>query len=387
MCTNELPQQIIETSCATHFHKMKKHKTILLLIFLFLTGIQFSFAQQKTENIIIITTDGFRWQEAFGGMDTAIANSKKFNQGDSALIFKKYWSNNVNERRKKLLPFLWNTISKHGQIYGNRTYGNNVDNANPYWFSYPGYSEIFCGFVDTLINTNSYKNNPSTNVLEFINKHPEFKNKVAAFGAWEAFDRILNKPRCNFPVIAAFSPTGGKTPTAKEQLINSMLMDSYKPWDLGECLDVFTHYEAMEYLKTRKPKVLYIAYGETDEWAHAGRYKDYLESAHQFDKWVQDIWNYIQNDPQYKNKTSLFITVDHGRGDKIKDQWTDHGSDISDAHEIWFAVMGPDVPAKGEVKTEMQIYQKQFAQTIASLLGLKFTAEHPVAKGISEVKK
>jgi hypothetical protein len=286
-----------------------------------------------------------------------------------------------------LLPFLWNTISRHGQIYGNRTYGNNVDNANPYWFSYPGYSEIFCGFVDTLINTNSYKNNPSTNVLEFINKHPEFKNKVAAFGAWEAFDRILNKPRCNFPVVAAFAPTGGKTPTAKEQLINSMLMDSYKPWDLDECLDVFTHYEAMEYLKTRKPKVLYIAYGETDEWAHAGRYKDYLESAHQFDKWVQDIWNYIQNDPQYKNKTSLFITVDHGRGDKIKDQWTDHGSDISDAHEIWFAVMGPDVPAKGEVKTEMQIYQKQFAQTIASLLGLKFTAEHPVAKGISEVKK
>ena len=364
-----------------------KNNKFPFLLFLFLFNINFSFAQQKTENVIIITTDGFRWQEVFGGMDSAIANRPKFNHGDSDFIYKKYWANDVNERREKLLPFLWNTVSQHGQIYGNRNYGNKVDNANPYWFSYPGYSEIFCGFVDTLINSNGYKNNPNINVLEFINKQPKFKNKVAAFGAWEAFDRILNKPRCGFPVVSAFSPTGGKNPTAKEQLINSMLENSYKPWGLDECLDVFTQYEAMEYLQTRKPKVLYIAYGETDEWAHAGRYKDYLESAHQFDAWVKDIWNFVQNDPQYKNKTSLFITVDHGRGDKNKAQWTDHGSDIAGANEIWFAVMGPDVPAKGEVKSEVQIYQKQFAQTIASLLGLKFTAEHAVANSVSEIEK
>ena len=319
---------------------------------------------------------------AFGGMDSVIANDERYSQGDSILIYKKYWSNDASERRKKLLPFFWSTLS-HGQIYGNRNFGNKVNNANPYWFSYPGYSEIFCGFVDTLINSNSYKNNPHVNVLEFINKQPKFKNKVAAFGAWEAFDRILNKPRCGFPVVAAFKSTGGENPTAKEQLINSMLKDSYKPWNLGECLDVFTHYEAMEYLKTRRPKVLYIGYGETDEWAHSGHYRDYLEAAHQFDAWLKDIWNFIQNDSQYKNKTSLFITVDHGRGDVNKDQWRDHGSEIPGADEIWFAVMGPDISAKGEIKSEMQIYQKQFAQTIASLLGLKFTAAHPVAEKVN----
>ena len=366
---------------------MKKSRFAFIFIFLLLIHHPFSFAQQKTENIIIVTTDGFRWQEVFAGMDSAIANNRRFNQGDSEFIFKKYWSEDVNERRKKLLPFLWNTIAVNGQIYGNRNFGNKVDNSNPYWFSYPGYSEIFCGFVDTLINSNNYKNNPNTNVLEFINNQPKYKNKVAAFGAWDAFDRILNKPRCGFPVVAAFTPCGGKNPTAKEQLINSMLKDSYKPFNMEECLDVFTHYEAMEDLKIRKPKVLYISYGETDEWAHAGHYKDYLEAAHQFDEWLKNIWNFIQTDPQYKNKTSLFITVDHGRGDENKNEWTSHGSDIPDAHEIWFAVMGPDTPAKGEIKTEMQIYQKQFAQTIASLLGLKFTAEHPVAAAIEEVKK
>ena len=366
---------------------MKKSNVIFLSIFLIAGITPYAFAQQKTENIIIITTDGFRWQETFGGMDTAIANQRKFNHGDSAYIFKKYWANDAAERRKRLLPFLWGTLAGNGQIYGNRNFGNKVDNANPYWFSYPVYSEIFCGYPDTLVNSNEYKNNPNVNVLEFINKQPTFKNKVAAFGAWEAFDRILNKPRCGFPVVAAFAPSGGNTPNNNERLINAMLQDSYKPWGRDECLDVFTHYAAIEYLKTRKPKALYIAYGETDEWAHAGNYKGYLDAAHQFDEWINDIWSYIQSDPQYKNKTSLLITVDHGRGDKNKNEWTSHGSRIADAHEIWFAVMGPDTPATGEMKNEMQLYQQQFAQTIASLLGLKFTASHPVANAIREVKK
>lgn len=61
--------------------------------------------------------------------------------------------------------------------------------------------------------------------------------------------------------------------------------------------------------------MLYISYGETDEWAHSGHYKDYLNAANLVDKWIQDIWNYVQNDPFYKNKTAIFITTDHGRGD------------------------------------------------------------------------
>jgi bisphosphoglycerate-independent phosphoglycerate mutase (AlkP superfamily) len=138
----------------------------------------------------------------------------------------------------------------------------------------------------------------------------------------------------------------------------------------------------MDYLQTKKPKVLYIAYGETDEWAHAGKYKDYLDAASQVDKWIQDIWSHIQADPVYKNKTALFITVDHGRGDAVKKEWTSHGADIAGSNEIWFAVMGPGIKAKGEVKTAMQSYQQQFAQTIATLLGIHFSCEHPVGEKI-----
>jgi hypothetical protein len=344
-------------------------------------------AQQQTQNIIIITTDGFRWQEVFKGMDSAIANNSKFNEGDSSYIFEKYWANSENERRKKLMPFLWTTVVDKGQVFGNRSFGSKVDNANPYWFSYPGYSEIFTGYPDTAINSNSYDPNPHVTVLEFLNKQPKLKGKVVAFGAWNAFDRILNEKRSGIPVINGYDPTGGKSPTANEKMLNRLLKDSYRPWHEDECLDVFTHHAAMEWLKTRKPRVLYIAYGETDEWAHAGQYRSYLDAGKQVDTWIKEIWDYVQSDPQYRNKTTLFITVDHGRGDIKKEEWTSHNNKIADSHEIWFAVMGPDSPVRGELKTEMQLYQEQFAQTIARLMGYTYTASHPIADEIFYVLK
>lgn len=361
---------------------MKKIALLICVVFSF-----YSSFCQKVENIIIITTDGYRWQEVFKGMDSAIANNSKFNQDDSSYIFEKYWSNNENERRKKLMPFLWNTIANHGQIYGNRKFDNKVSTANPHWFSYPGYSEIMTGFADTAINSNDYPPNPHVTVLEFLNQQPKFKNKVAAFGAWDAFDRILNQQRSGLPVFSAFDSIGGKNPTQNEKLINAMTQDSYRPFGNAECLDVFTHYAAMEYLKNKKPKVLYISYGETDEWAHHGYYRSYLDAAHLVDKWIKDIWTYVQTDPQYKNKTAIFITTDHGRGDINKEEWTSHGSDIQDAYQIWFAVMGPGMASSGEQKNNEQYYQEQFAQTIAKILGYAFKADHPISSEIKPVLK
>jgi bisphosphoglycerate-independent phosphoglycerate mutase (AlkP superfamily) len=222
-------------------------------------------------------------------------------------------------------------------------------------------------------------------LLEFLHQQSKYKNKVAAFGAWEAFDRILNEERCGFPVVSAFDP--GATATAEQRLINSMLKDSYKPWHEGECLDVFTHYGAMVHLKAKKPKVLYIAYGETDEWAHAGEYRSYLDAAHQVDAWIKQLWDFVQSDPAYRNKTAFFFTTDHGRGDAVKAEWTSHGNSITDASEIWFAAVGAGIPAKGEVKANQQFYQQQFAQTIAKILGYTYKAQHPVANAIEDVLK
>jgi hypothetical protein len=88
------------------------------------------------------------------------------------------------------MPFLWGEVLKKGQIHGNRDKGSMVNVSNPYWFSYPGYSELTTGQVDTAVNSNEYKPNPNTNFFEYLNTLPSYKNKVVAFGAWGAFDRI-----------------------------------------------------------------------------------------------------------------------------------------------------------------------------------------------------
>ena len=359
-----------------------------LLLFL-LAGFFPSSAQRTTpaENLIIITLDGMRWQEVFGGVDTALVRDKAFNQGDSAEIMQKYWAADVRERRRKLMPFLWSEIESRGRIFGNRAYGNQVDNANPYWFSYPGYSEIFCGYVDTAVNSNGYPPNPNTNVLAFIHAQKGFTGKVAAFGAWDAFDRILNEQQSGFPVVCGPENCGGASPTPREQLLNDMKRDAYSPFGQAEQLDVFTHYAALEYLKNQRPRVLYISYGETDEWAHHSHYRDYLDAARQTDQWIADLWKWLQSDAQYRGKTALLITTDHGRGDRVKAEWTSHGQRVSDSHEIWFAAMGPGMQPGGEMRNKTQLYQKQLAQTAAQWLGLHFTAEHPVADGVWEELK
>jgi hypothetical protein len=352
-----------------------------LTLFLLVTALANSLMGQATvENVIIITTDGLRWQEVFKGMDSAIGINRRFNQRDSLYIFNNFWHADVETRRKKLMPFMWSKIAADGSVYGNRDMASKVDLTNPYWFSYPGYSELLSGHADTLINSNSYPDNPNVTLLEFLNKQPAFKGRVAAFTAWEAFNRIINERRSGIPVIAAFDTV--PQPTAKQALVNQMLKASFKPWGKGECLDVFTHFAAMEYLKLKKPKILYIAYGETDEWAHAGEYRNYLNATHQFDNWLNEIWTYLQSNAQYRGKTALFIASDHGRGDENKDEWTSHGSSIIGANQTWFAVLSPAVKGKGEAKNHPVIFQSQFAQTIASFLGVTYKAAHPIGNGL-----
>ncbi|MEI9955491.1 MAG: alkaline phosphatase family protein [Ferruginibacter sp.] len=307
-----------------------------------------------------------RWEEVFGGADAAILTNKKYTK-DSSGMSHDFWADNQDERRKKLFPFLWNTVASQGQLYGNRWLGNKVNNANPYWFSYPGYNEIFTGYPDTAVNSNDNIWNKNTNVLEFINQQKKYTGKVAAFTTWDAFPYILNVQRSGLYVNA--DKDSFKFKDASLQLLNDMQFIA--PRTIGVRPDVITYFAGREYLKAYQPKVLYIAFDETDDYAHDGNYDQYLKSGHAEDAMIADIWNYIQSTDRYKNKTTLIVTCDHGRGDKLKDNWQHHGAKVEDAGQIWIAAIGPDTKPLGEIKTEGLLYQKQLAATFAKLLGLR----------------
>ncbi len=364
---------------------MKKFKLTLVSAFLFtLTSFSLQAQDYKTENIVLITLDGMRWQEIYKGADSLLVDDTGMIETPGSLL-SDFWNENPLERRKMLMPFFWETLAAKGQLYGNRAYGNNVNNSNKMWFSYPGYNEVLSGFADDeRINSNGKINNPNVTLLEHFNKMPEYKGKVMAFGSWDVFPYIVNEERSGVPVNAGFDKAVGSDLTEKEILINRMQDEIRSPWD-GVRLDPFTHHYAMESMRMYKPKVVYIAYGETDDWAHGNHYDQYLWSAKQTDAYIREIWEFIQSDPQYKDKTTMIITTDHGRGTS-KTSWKSHGSSVTGAGEIWMAAIGPDTPASGEMKTEGQWSTAMIARTIFKLLGMEYP-EEKAAPAIKEMIK
>jgi hypothetical protein len=340
-------------------------------------------AKLNTKNVILITLDGIRWQEIFSGADSALIFSKTFTK-DSARIVNRFWDDDENQRRQKLLPFFWNTIANHGQLIGNVQKGSVVELKNPYWFSYPGYSEILVGYVDSTRNSNASENNPNITVLEYIHDQPGFGEKVAAFCSWDVFDYIINEERASFPVNSGMERFEESYGSQKAKILNELMFQIPIPWGSVR-YDAFTYHYAFDYLKRNKPRLLYIAFDETDEYAHEGKYGQYLKAANVLDGFIENLWDWLQSDYRYKNKTTLIVTTDHGRGQDPIDYWRHHGSDVQGAEKVWLAVLGPDTPALGETENMETLYSSQIAKTISTLLGVEYTNKKAVGNVIERM--
>lgn len=338
-----------------------------------------------TGNLIIITIDGFRWQEVFNGADESLINDTLVTP-DTETMKMLYWSNQLKERRQKLMPFLWSVFSGNGQLYGNRAFDNRVNTSNIYSVSYPGYNEIFTGNTDLRITSNRRKINSNRNVLGYLNTLPDFKGSVVAFTSWDLFPYILNEKDNDFMVNSGYEQLNGEgvheeVETDEENSATNTLIDAMQTKVITNAgamrHDQLTFLAAKEYLKKKSPRVLFLGLGEADEFAHAGRYDLYLEQANKVDRMIAELWHWIQSTPGYKNNTTLLITTDHGRGSS---KWKSHGAFISGSSQTWLGLMGPGIEALGEVREKKQIYQKQLAGLMASLVGEQFGEEYGMAK-------
>lgn len=327
---------------------------------------------QKTRNLIIITLDGFRWQELFEGADQRIILNDRY--VDDANAIQRFQGVSHEERRQKLMPFFWNVIAKEGQLYGNRNLGNKVNCKNWHLLSYPGYSEMLVGFVDRKVSSNDKRTNPNSTVLEFVNSHESFHQRVAAFATWDVFPYILREKESSIYVNAGNELAQGNL-TVQEQWMNDH-NDQLKK-ENGSRYDEFTFHYALQYLTRERPRLMFIGFDETDAHAHGGDYDGYLKAAHHADKMIRQLWNWIQSQPDYKDQTTLLITTDHGRGNG-KNTWKNHRLLATGSRHIWFAVLGPDTPSFGEMNLKTTFYQKQVAKTVAAFLGLPYVHRKPV---------
>ncbi len=149
------------------------------------------------EHVLLVMTDGLRWQEVFRGADPALLTKANNNDQPVDALAQLYLRPTPEERRAALMPFLWSHIVPEGEIYGNRDKGSEAYVTNGLNFSYPGYNETLTGHPDPRITSNDNVPNPNLTVLEWLNREwqtsdPQAQNQTAAFGAWNTINGIVN---------------------------------------------------------------------------------------------------------------------------------------------------------------------------------------------------
>ncbi|MFY9910103.1 MAG: hypothetical protein WAK56_09685 [Candidatus Sulfotelmatobacter sp.] len=333
-------------------------------------------AQLKTRNVVLIVSDGLRWQEVFTGADPDLLNEK--NGGIWATteeLRRQFWNDDPTERRKILFPFLWNVVAKQGQIFGNQKKGSIARVTNGLAFSYPGYNEMLTGRPDPRINSNEFGLNPNLTVFEWMNQFPEFHGKVAVYATWDVFKNIFNEPRSQLVMQAGWDPPEKGNLTPRQELLNELYRTTTR-LDDEDVWDSFLQVPLIDYVKSAHPRLLFVGYGETDNWAHSGRYDLVLESAHQFDGFVRQLWETMQAIPEYRDQTTFIITTDHGRGSGLE-EWKEHGTEEKGSENIWIALIGPDTESLGERANTATVAQAQIAATVAEFLGENFRKASP----------
>jgi hypothetical protein len=352
-----------------------------LLCLLFVTGRVSAQpqAQPKTRHVVLIVADGLRWQEIFTGADESLISSEHGGSWAKPEDLKRqFWRDDVNDRRKALFPFLWGVVSKQGQIFGNQNKGSVARVTNGLAFSYPGYNEILTGVPDPKIDSNEFGVNPNVTVFEWLNKQAGFLGHVAVFGTWNTYKDIFNENRSNLVMHVGWDlPYAGNQLTPRQELLNDLYRNTTR-LDEEDVYDSFLQVPLLDFVQARHPKLLFVGYGETDNWAHSGRYDLVLQSAHEFDQDVEQLWNTMQAIPEYRGTTTFIVTTDHGRGSGLE-EWKEHGIDQKGSENIWIAILGPDTKPLGERTNIAPVTQSQFAATIAALFGKDYGKDVPAA--------
>ncbi len=329
-------------------------------------------ADYKTKNLVLVTADGLRWQEVFRGIDPQLMSREEAGMEKAEALRDSLWADSAEERRQLLLPFLWGELVPNGIIFGNPDRNSAVVLLNRHHFSYPGYSEILTGRPqDDLIDSNDMRPNPSETVLEILRRKwalpPE---KVALFGSWSVFQGIGAHNPSSIFINAGYQAIPSPAPSDRLRQLSELQFEILTPWPTVRH-DYITFELALEYLKTVKPRVLYVALGETDDWAHDRRYDRVLETAKSFDACLKQLWQTIQNDPAYRGQTTLLAATDHGRG-ATPDDWHGHGAKVEGAERVWLAAIGPDTPARGEAADAPSLTQSDIAPTMLELAGVDY---------------
>ena len=275
----------------------------------------------ETENVVIVVIDGPRYTET--------------------------WGDSLHQYQ----PRLANSLAAQGTIYTN-FYNNGVTYTNP------GHTAITTGNYQALDNTGQAIPNQASIFQHWLKDTGADSSK-----AWliTSKDKLQILANCQDSLwYNSFMPStncgvGGNG-----------LGSGYRE-------DSLTFIQIQRILNTHHPKLTLINFKEPDASGHRNDWNAYLDGIRNTDEYVYQIWNMIQNDVEYVNKTTLFVTNDHGRHlDGHLDGFISHGDDCLGCRHINLFAVGPDFK-KGQILS-MNREQIDISATVAELMNFEFSS-------------
>ena len=335
----------------------------------------------KVDRLVLISLDGVRTQEIFQGLDVELLmKSNQDMKKEDHPLYRMFHGGTPEESRARIMPFFWNEwVPGHGVVMGNRhaSTPHPMTLVNRRRFSYPGYSEILTGAQhDREITSNDKIQNPFPTVLDVLKREWNLaKEDVAVFASWDVFPYISTRESGSIFVNAGYQPYPFSS--ARLDLLNQAMFEQPTPWDSVRH-DFTTFSFAMDYLERKSPRVLYLSLGETDDWAHMDNYEKTLTALHRTDSYLKQLWEYLQSNPNYRNRTGIILCTDHGRGDNIYN-WMSHNDKLPGAQYVWMAAFSPNISHRGEWNPKSQPTQSQIAATWCAMAGFNLNNHIPAS--------
>lgn len=303
----------------------------------------------RAEAVVLVTIDGVRWQEIFRGVDHALAEGAKLPPAP-------------DPTSRALLPNLHRLFFDGGIALGDPSVGGGIEGSAPWHVSMPGYVEIATGASTDCENNDCHPPLGET-IADAVSAAPG-DHGAAVFGSWSEIARAAGAHPERL-----FLQTGGAPGHAGRSLGGGATYLS----------DDVTATEALAYLQKNRPRFLWVALGDTDEWAHAGAYGNYLEALRAADRFVGDLAATLARMGERGARTAIFVTADHGRDPDFRD----HGGPPSGP--VWLLARGPTIAPRGVIATSRRRQLRDVTPTMRALLGLPLRACKRCGEPIEEI--
>lgn len=124
-------------------------------------------------------------------------------------------------------------------------------------------------------------------------------------------------------------------------------------------------------ISTYHPHLVLVNFQEPDASGHSGKWANYLNAIQKTDKYIGDLWNFLQSDSLYAGNTTLFVTSDHGRNlNSVAGGFANHGCDCKGCRRIFLFAIGPDIKANYIETTSYSL--ADIAHTAAKIMKITF---------------